>query len=232
MCAPKTLHGLIREAGLDDEPLTPEEGNALQSGVWLPLLSLPGLLGVSPERPLISAPYLRSRNDRIEAWRSRLAAEQRPIIAINWQGNPDHEQTTSRGRSLPLEAFAPLASLTGISLLSLQKGPGSEQLDACSFRDRLVSCQSQVDAAWDFVETAAILANCDLVITSDTAVAHLAGGMGRRTWLLLKNVPEWRWGLTGDTTFWYDSMRLFRQTRRGDWTAVIARVVGTLKLAG
>jgi ADP-heptose:LPS heptosyltransferase len=114
-------------------------------------------------------------------------------------------------------------------LLSLQKGFGSEQLESCSFKDRFVSCQDQINATWDFLETAAIIANCDLVITSDTSVAHLAGGMGKTTWLLLKKVPEWRWGLDGDTTFWYPSMRLFRQSEPGNWNEVMERVAEELQ---
>ena len=114
-------------------------------------------------------------------------------------------------------------------MLSLQKGFGSEQLQTCSFKDCFVSCQDQINDTWDFLETAAIIANCDLVITSDTSVAHLAGGMGKTTWLLLKKVPEWRWGLAGDTSFWYPSMRLFRQQQRGNWDEVIERVAAELQ---
>ena len=115
-------------------------------------------------------------------------------------------------------------------MLSLQKGFGSEQLENCSFKDRFVSCQDQVNDTWDFLETAAIIANCDLVITSDTSVAHLAAGMGKTTWLLLQKVPEWRWGLEGDTTFWYPSMRLFRQKERGNWDEVMERVTEALQM--
>ena len=114
-------------------------------------------------------------------------------------------------------------------MLSLQKGFGSEQLGNCSFNNRFVSCQEQVNNTWDFLETAAIIANCDLVITSDTSVAHLAGGMGKTTWLLLHKVPDWRWGLEGDTTFWYPSMRLFRQRERGNWNEVMERVAEALQ---
>ena len=125
--------------------------------------------------------------------------------------------------------FTPIKGSSQISLLSLQKGFGSEQLDACSFKDRFVSCQDQVNDIWDFLETAAIIANCDLVVTSDTSVAHLAGGMGKTTWLLLHKVPDWRWGLEGDTTFWYPSMRLFRQRERGNWDEVMERVAEALQ---
>ena len=113
-------------------------------------------------------------------------------------------------------------------MLSLQKGFGSEQLETCSFKDRFVSCQDLVNQTWDFLETAAIISNCDLVITSDTSVAHLAGGMGKTTWLLLHKVPDWRWGLEGDNTFWYPSMRLFRQREQGNWNEVMEMVAEAL----
>ena len=89
-------------------------------------------------------------------------------------------------------------------------------------------CQPLVDETWDFQETTAIITNCELVITSDSAVAHLAGGMGRPVWLLLKKVPDWRWGLEGETSFWYPSMCLFRQSERGNWDGVMERVVEAL----
>jgi ADP-heptose:LPS heptosyltransferase len=114
-------------------------------------------------------------------------------------------------------------------LLSLQKGFGSEQLETCSFKDLFVSCQDQINDTWDFLETAAIIANCYLVITSDTSVAHLAGGMGKTTWLLLHKIPDWRWGLEGDTSFWYPYMRLFRQSERGNWDEVMERVAAELQ---
>ena len=130
---------------------------------------------------------------------------------------------------MALESFAPITSNSQISLLSLQKGFGSEQVDSCSFKKRFVSCQDHINETWDFLETAAIIANCDLIITSDTSVAHLAAGMGKPTWLLLKKVPDWRWGLTGDTSFWYPSMRLFRQKEMGNWSEVIERVTKELQ---
>jgi tetratricopeptide (TPR) repeat protein len=228
LCAPARLHGLIRASGIDPDPLTAERIGSLRSGRWLPLLSLPGQLGVRPDRPLRSEPYLRTDPILREKWRGILAGEGQPVIGLHWQGNPAQEHNHGRGRSLPLEAFAPLAGIEGIRLLSLQKGSGSEQLAACSFRDRFVSCQPAVDEIWDFEETAAIVAACDLVITSDSALAHLAGGLGHPTWLLLKDVPEWRWGLEGETSFWYPSLRLFRQRQRGDWAAVLARVADEL----
>jgi hypothetical protein len=106
----------------------------------------------------------------------------------------------------------------------MQKGLGSEQLLTCSFRDQFVSCQQEVDETWCFLDAAAILMKCSLLITSDTSVAHLAAGLGKPTWLLLHANSEWRWGIEGDTTFWYPSMRLFRQRERGNWDEVMNRV--------
>ena len=224
LSAPTKLHSLIQTSGIHSSPLTPEEANQVTEGHWMPLLTLPRHLNVSPETPIITEPYIKTSDELISKWKNILSAEIRPIIGINWQGNPSQEKLEANGRSLPLEVFAAFATNTNASLLSLQKGFGSEQLKSCSFKDRFVSCQDQIDKTWDFLETAAIIANCDLVITSDTSVAHLAGGMGKTTWLLLKKVPEWRWGLEGDSSFWYPSMRLFRQKERCNWNEVMERV--------
>ena len=224
LCAQPNLHTLIQASGIDPSPLTPQQGDQVTDGLWIPLLSVPQHLEVSPGNPIITEPYIKTTDELSAKWTKILSAAERPIIGINWQGNPKAEKTGLRGRSLQLEAFASIASSSQSSLLSLQKGFGSEQLETCSFKDRFVSCQDQINDTWDFLETAAIIANCDLVITSDTSVAHLAGGMGKTTWLLLKKVPEWRWGLAGDTSFWYPSMRLFRQQQRGNWDEVIKRV--------
>ncbi len=229
LCAQPKLHSLIQTSGIDPSPLTPQEANQVSDGQWMPLLSVPRRLEVSPEKPIITEPYIKTTDELIDKWKGILSAEQRPIIGINWQGNPKAEKTGLRGRSLALEAFAPITSSSQISLLSLQKGFGSEQFETCSFKDRFISCQDQINDTWDFLETAAIIANCDLVITSDTSVAHLAGGMGKTTWLLLHKVPDWRWGLEGDTTFWYPSMRLFRQRERGNWNEVMERVAEALQ---
>ncbi|MEB3235944.1 MAG: tetratricopeptide repeat protein, partial [Cyanobacteriota bacterium] len=229
LCAHPKLHSLIQASGIDPAPISPGEATEISAGVWMPLLSLPRFLDVSPDNPISTDPYISSSEDLIQHWQHKLAQERRPIIGINWQGNPEHEKTNSQGRSLPLEAFAPIANATNASFLSLQKGYGSEQLETCSFRDRFVSCQHEISATWGFLDTAAMILNCDLVITSDTVVAHLAGGLGKTTWLLLKNVPEWRWGLTGESSFWYPSMRLFRQQERNNWIQLMVEVAEELQ---
>ena len=229
LCAQTKLHGLIQTSGITTKVYSPEQGNQLTTGKWLPLLSLPGYLQVRPDHPVVDTPYIKAPEQQVGHWQQKLATEQRPIVGINWQGNQKAETIFWRGRSLPLESFTPIVEKTTVSLLSLQKGDGAEQLADCSFRHRFVGCQEEINQTWDFVETAAIIANCDLIITCDTVVAHLAAGMGRPTWLLLTKVPEWRWGMTGDTSFWYPSMRLFRQRERGNWAEVMDRVATALQ---
>ena len=146
-------------------------------------------------------------------------------MGINWQGNPSIEKDTLKDRSIPLEMFYSIIKSNNISFLSLQKGFGSEQLDNCSFKDKFVSCQDEINKIWDFNETAAIIENCDLIITSDTAIAHLAGGLGKKTFLLLQNIPDWRWGLKGEKTFWYPSVKLFRQESiNNNWVEVVNKI--------
>lgn len=229
VCAQKKLHGLIRSSSITEHVLTPEEGEKVKSGFWIPLLSVPKLLGVTPEYCLIHPPYLKTREELIEKWRIALSTEKRPVIGINWQGNPRTEKLGLPGRSIPLDAFCKIASPANARLLSLQKGFGSEQLSACSFNQCFVKCQDKINEIWDFLETAAIIENCDLIITSDTSTAHLAGAMGKSTWLLLHRVPDWRWGLDREETFWYPSMRIFRQQEAGNWNEVLDRVCVALK---
>ena len=131
---------------------------------------------------------------------------------------------------MPLESFAPLATLPGVRFVSLQKGFGSEQLESCSFRDRFVSCQAEVDAAWDFEDAAALMECATVVISSDSSAAHLAGAIGARLWMPLKRVPEWRWGIEGCSTPWYPTATLFRQQVDGDWTGPVEAMRRALAL--
>ncbi len=232
LCTEEKLHGLLEASGVGVPLLSPAQGNAVSTGRWLRLLSLPRLLRVTPENPQTpDFPYLHSSPDLLHRWQLKLAPERRPLIGLHWQGNPASEVNGLRGRSLPLERFAPLAA-TGVgALVSLQRGSGSEQLEECSFRQRFAAAQQEISAVWEFEELAAIVSQCDLVITTDSAMAHLAGALGRPTWLLLHHQAEWRWGLEEDRSFWYPTMRLFRQQSPGDWDGVIERVAAELLAA-
>ena len=227
--AQKKLHSLIKASGIDQNPLAPEQVNQVKEGKWIPLLSLPRHLKIRPNNPIISEPYIYSTDELNQKWKNILSTEKRPIIGINWQGNPSAEKNNLKGRSLPLETFSNILVNDNFKLLSLQKGFGSEQLNHCSFKNRFVNCQEKVNSCWDFLENAAIIHNCDLIITSDTSIAHLAGGMGKSTWLLLQHVPEWRWGLESDNTFWYPKIKLFRQKEQHNWQEVMERVSCEIK---
>ena len=225
---PTKLHELFQHSGLIEHCVDPEQSDAAMSSptlrdvdAWVPLLSLPSLLTPSGEPAQANQPYLLASSQRSKQWKQILKPKNQPVVALHWQGNPEHEVTLSKGRSIPLQILTPLLNFNHLDWISLQKGPGSEQIDALELRQRFHSSQKKVEACWDFEETAAILMNCDLVITSDSGLAHLAAGLGRPTWLLLMKVPEWRWGLHGNRTSWYPTMRLFRQKQIGDWKGVV-----------
>lgn len=229
LCIQEKLHELVKTSGLDEAPLTPEQSSSIANGRWISLMSLPARLGIAPDQSLTRSAYLKTTSDLQQYWQQKLKSESGPVIGINWQGNPIAEKSSLLGRSLPLHTFKSITESWHGSLLALQKGPGSEQLATCSFASRFVSCQQEINETWDFQATAAMILACELVITSDTAVAHLSAALGQTTWLLLNTTPDWRWGLSGENTFWYPSMRLFRQRSPGDWNQVMQDVSNALK---
>jgi tetratricopeptide (TPR) repeat protein len=167
-----------------------------------------------------SGPYLRRDENRAAHWRKRLGANGFKI-GICWQGNPDPSVDT--GRSIALEKFAPLASVPGVRLISLQKNAGEEQLRQAAFSVETLG--SDLDSTRDaFVDTLALMDSLDLVISPDTSIAHVAGAAGRPAWVALKHVPDWRWMLGRDDTPWYPTMRLFRQRQAGEWENVFDRM--------
>jgi GR25 family glycosyltransferase involved in LPS biosynthesis/tetratricopeptide (TPR) repeat protein len=195
---------------------------------WLPLLSVLHVFGINPENYPISQPYLHAPEERALAWSTRIRRPGRFLVAVHWQGNPKSETGTLLGRSFPLQILAPLTTLPMLDFISLQKGTGSEQLEACSFLDRFVECQTEISNTLDFIETAAILKCCDLVITSDSGLAHLAGALSVPTWLLLHDSPDWRWGKEAESTHWYPSFRLFRLALDEAWSELIDRLAQAL----
>jgi len=201
--------------------------------LWCPLLSLPHRLGLHANNIPMPEGYLRPDSTRVERWRQTLQRKpQHRLVALHWQGNPKHEGSLySRGRSMVLQQWMPLAQVPGIEWVSIQKGAGSEQLSGAS-RLPWVAGQPEVSASLDFRDTAAVLANCDLLISADSGVVHLAGAMGVPTWVALRWIPEWRWGLTGTEGPWYSSVRLFRQPWDGDWISVVQEIKGQLEQLG
>jgi hypothetical protein len=174
-------------------------------------------------------PYLRPEPERVERWRGRLAHVEGFRVGIAWQGSPTM-LPYDLWRSIPLEQFAPLAQVAGVRLVSLQRGAGSEQVAAVAGQFPIVDLKDGLDeASGAFVDTAAVMANLDLVVACDTAIAHLAGALGVPAWVALAVAPNMRWLLDREDTPWYPSLRLFRQVRAGSWVEPLERMAGELK---
>jgi hypothetical protein len=190
-------------------------------------LSLPRILNTTLATVPADIPYLRANAKLVDRWQRQLARHRGFKIGIVWQGNPRYAR--DRQRSLRLTHFARLGRMEGICLISLQKGPGTEQLHEGEDRSDVIDLSNQLDMSTGaFMDTAAVMKNLDLVVASDTAVAHLAGALGVPVWLALSYVPDWRWLLDREDSPWYPSMRLFRQTQSGDWNGVFERMAQRL----
>jgi hypothetical protein len=196
--------------------------------VQAPLMSLPGILGRNLATVPATVPYLLAEDDLIQKWRLLMKDAEGFKIGIAWQGNPRYRK--DRHRSIPLARFAPLARVDGVRLISLQKGPGVEQLGTLSKLFPVTDFGGELDTkSGAFMDTAAIMKNVDLVVTSDTSIAHLAGALGVRVWVALSKVADWRWLLDREDSPWYPTMRLFRQTKLGDWDTVFQRIACEVK---
>lgn len=188
------------------------------------LCSLPRAFGTRAET-ISGEPYLRAEPERVALWRERLSGEGLKV-GIAWHGSA--HSRSDHMRAAPLSAFAPLGAVAGVRLFSLQKNFGADQLRDAPMR--VESLGEDFDAGPDaFIDTAAVIENLDLVVTIDTSIAHLAGALGRPVWIAIKRTPEWRWQLEREDSPWYKSARLFRQTRRGDWSDVFARMARELE---
>jgi Flp pilus assembly protein TadD len=192
-----------------------------------PLMSLPRIFSTTLESIPCDVPYIFAPAPLCRQWRERLAGLNGFKVGIAWQGKPTYQ--SDRTRSLPLAHFAPLAQVPGVRLLSLQKNVGTEQVAQLGGRFPLVDFAAELDeAAGPFMDTAAVMMNLDLVVTSDTSIAHLAGALGVPVWVALPFVPDWRWLLARSDSPWYPTMRLFRQPQPGDWTGVFAAIAQAL----
>jgi tetratricopeptide (TPR) repeat protein len=232
IAVPPAIAPLLRASGMADvrslgDPLPPFD-------VHVPLMSLPHVLGITLENLPHDVPYVAVEAERIAKW----AAILRPFggfkAGIVWQGRPDHRRDLQR--SIPLAAFATLAQVPGERLFSLQKGAGSEQLLALSARRGTSDYFEIADLAGSFdadgttlMDAAATMKNLDLVITCDSAPAHLAGALALPVWVALPLGAEWRWMTERDDSPWYPTMRLFRQRRAGDWRELFGRIADALR---
>jgi hypothetical protein len=190
------------------------------------LLNLPAKLGTTLGTVPATVPYLFGDPALEEEWRRELNRVPGFKVGIAWQGNPDYPE--DRLRSVPLARFAPLAG-AGVRLISLQRGVGTEQIAALAGRfpvEELPPCPAELSPT---LRDAAVIKGLDLVISVDSAVAHLAGGLGMPVWIALAFAPNWRWLLGREDSPWYPSMRLFRQARFGDWDGVFTAMARALE---
>jgi tetratricopeptide (TPR) repeat protein len=192
------------------------------------LMSLPLRFETTPASIPGQVPYLKAEAELASRWQRRVGGTGFKI-GIAWQGRP--HGAIDRGRSFPLSQIVRLTQLPGVRLISLQKNDGLDQLASLPAGVAIETLGEEFDSGPDaFVDTAAVMENLDLVVTSDTAIAHLAGALGRRTWVVLQYVPDWRWMLDRDDSPWYPMLRLFRQETAGNWNLVFSTVERELRL--
>jgi len=187
------------------------------------LLTIPERVGTTLTTIPAEVPYLRAPADLVEKWRERLAGLEGKRVGLVWASGETY--LFHMFRTMALSQLKPLLDVPGISWVSLQKGCGKNQIAAEGLSEKILDL---MDEAEDFADTAAIIANLDLVISVDTSVPHLAGAMGVPVWLVDRFDTDWRWLLNRSDSPWYPSMRIFRQTAFGDWDSLVPRVAEAL----
>jgi Flp pilus assembly protein TadD len=218
-CADQMLQLARTVPGVSETVTVFEPGSsaAPPHDLQVPLVSLPFVLGTGDDLQSAGVPYLHPDAPSVAQWRQRLMPSPALNVGIVWSGNPAYERDPSR--NMTLNDIAPFAAVRGVRFYGLQIG------DPRTPPPWVIQATAAVR---NFADVAAIIANLDLVIAVDTAVAHIAGAMGKPVWTLHASVAEHRWGLQSETTAWYPTMRLFRQKRPGDWKDVVSRVTAAL----
>ncbi|WP_440909318.1 tetratricopeptide repeat protein [Candidatus Pelagibacter sp.] len=190
---------------------------------WVPLQNLIYLLtpDLTANCPLPS--ILKINDNKLLEWETLIALDDKIKIGLNWQGSKTNPRVASN--SVTLDYFKNIVSDKAASFISLQKGAAVSDIEKLQLQKNIISYDMLMDTgSKKFLDSAAIIKYLDLVITTDTSVAHLAGTLGTQTWLLLPKVSDWRWLNSKDETIWYDNFRIYRQRRQGDWQEVFSRV--------
>lgn len=223
-CQPE-LHSLFN--GLEGiSQLTPANQPTPAFDVHCPLMSLPRVFGTTIESIPAGVPYLKAEQSSIETWRAQLGAGDGELrVGINWGGNLRFKREFTR--SCGLDQLAPLRQIAGAKFYGLHKLQVGEAAKSVPPELRLTDLGPELKT---FGDTAAAMSLMDLIITTDTSVAHLAGALGRPVWVMLQFVPDWRWMMDREDSPWYPTMRLFRQKKWGDWNGVIEKVAEALSM--
>jgi Tfp pilus assembly protein PilF len=205
----------------------PNWGEVPPHDAYVLLSSLPFIFGTTADTIPMPIPYIHMKQDRVEHWRNRLAEllpERRLRVGLAWAGRPTHPNNMRR--SVRLSAFAPVMAVPNVDFVTIQKPVPDEDRP---FMESIKNLHDISGELASFSETGALIKNLDLVIAVDTAVVHLAGAMGSEAWVLIANPSDWRWGLNREDTVWYNSIRLFRQTKPLDWSNVFPAVAAALQ---
>lgn len=228
----KDLIRLLKNCAGIDEIIEMKSKHNVKFDTHIHLLSLPGIFGSNMDSIPSDIPYITVDPELAEQWRLKLAINNDFKIGIVWAGRPTFKD---HYRSCSLADFAPLAEIPGITFYSLQKGPASEEILNPPKDMKIINLDKELK---DFSDTAAVMNNLDLIISTDTAVVHLAGAIGKPIWTLLHTSSDWRWFLNREESPWYPcpngmagrvGMRLFRQSQFNDWNGVFEQVKRTLK---
>lgn len=229
LAARRELIPLLRScAGIDEWVAVGDAAPTFD--VHCPLMSLPHVLSTTLETVPATTPYLQASPDRIATWRARLGESSGRRVGVCWRGSPGNKYYRTHG--IPLEELAPLAAIPNVQWISLQQSLTPIESSAAPFP--LIDLSPELDRdGQSFMDTAAVVSLLDLVISFDTAVAHLAGALGKPVWIAVPWVPDWRWLLERDDSPWYPTARLFRQSapgdrQTGDWQAPVQRMAEQL----
>jgi tetratricopeptide (TPR) repeat protein len=225
-CKPELLQ-LFQDSNIADLVVARYDGDetppTFKYDYHLPLMSLPGLFTTSLATIPKNIPYLKPDPSAATQWRLRLRTGNELNVGICWSGNPN--ATANKGRACTFQDMLPITTVPGVRFFSLQKGTPTNQMHETNHKQVVVDLDPVLT---DFAQTAACLCNLDLLISTDTAVVHLAGAMNTKCWVILHTASEWRWLENRDDSPWYPNTTLFRQDRPNQWQAVIEKVRQTL----
>jgi hypothetical protein len=189
-----------------------------------PLMSLPLAFGTTQQTIPAAVPYLRASDAAIASWRARLPSSQSLRVGLVWAGNAAH--INNHNRSIAVERLAPLLSLPGVEFVSIQKDAAPADVAALHRHGHVLDLGRELR---DFADTAAVVAQLDVIVSVDTAAAHLAGAIAKPVYLLMPFMPDWRWGIERDDSAWYPTVRLFRQKAPGQWDETIRRLTDAVR---